>query len=173
MNETDTQPADGATRARRTRKALDAHYDRWTVLNPKEESDDGTVLCECTCGTRRRVGRSRLITGRTRSCGCNRRDALRGTSWNTDGFAPDRGTVVIPGARFGRWTVRTEILPTHKRHTASCATDGCTLRNNRTVECECDCGKTGTVVVGHLLSGKSRSCGCLKADAGRALHDTR
>lgn len=34
-------------------------------------------------------------------------------------------------------------------------------------ECRCDCGRTHIVVAGHLLSGHTRSCGCLWEEAGK------
>lgn len=34
-------------------------------------------------------------------------------------------------------------------------------------ECQCDCGKVHIVVAGHLLSGHTRSCGCLWEAAGK------
>ena len=38
-------------------------------------------------------------------------------------------------------------------------------------ECRCDCGRTITVYKNNLLSGHTRSCGCLKADRMRILNN--
>ena len=54
----------------------------------------------------------------------------------------------ITGQRFG---LLTAIRPTDQR-------------KNRTVvwECACDCGNTAYVTLGHLKSGSTKSCGCLR-----------
>lgn len=36
-------------------------------------------------------------------------------------------------------------------------------------ECKCDCGKTHTVSSGHLVQGKSKSCGCYCSDVRRKM----
>jgi len=46
-------------------------FGRWTVVEP-EGSVKGQpgALCECSCGTRRMVSVNNLVHGRTKSCGC-------------------------------------------------------------------------------------------------------
>ena len=34
--------------------------------------------------------------------------------------------------------------------------------------CECECGKVVNVRVGHILAGKTRSCGCLRKELSRS-----
>lgn len=58
--------------------------------------------------------------------------------------------VVAIGDRFDRWTVSDEALPNG--------------RGQVMWECECDCGATSTVRDYHLVSRRSKSCGCLSAD---------
>lgn len=57
----------------------------------------------------------------------------------------------IAGQRFGRLTVKSFS------HTNS--------RRNAVWECECDCGNIAHVASGHLNSGHTKSCGCLRNDA--------
>lgn len=38
--------------------------------------------------------------------------------------------------------------------------------------CHCDCGESVEVVLGHLTSGKTKSCGCLRADKNRSRTKT-
>lgn len=38
------------------------------------------------------------------------------------------------------------------------------VNHRRRMICKCDCGKTKTVLLGHLLSGRSRSCGCIQRE---------
>lgn len=58
------------------------------------------------------------------------------------------------GARFGRWTV-----------VGDCAADP---RNGTVVPCRCDCGTERDLRVAKLRFGRTRSCGCLRADAARS-----
>jgi hypothetical protein len=53
----------------------DSTFDRWTVI---EAGTSGvrTVLCRCECGTEKRVGVDNLRKGRSRSCGCIRREQV-------------------------------------------------------------------------------------------------
>lgn len=38
------------------------------------------------------------------------------------------------------------------------------IRSYATWECSCDCGKMAIVASGYLLSGRTRSCGCLRSE---------
>jgi hypothetical protein len=133
------------------RITLDDRYGRWTVIDQTNQGD-GKALCRCECGTERRVLRHKLTSGQSTSCGCYRNDFLRGKDWPD--LAPERDAHVEPGARFGRWTVLTHPEAGH----------------NRAAWCRCDCGTERKVAVINLLSGKSKSCGCLLRDAGRARY---
>ena len=88
-------------------------------------------LCECDCGKQVVVTRHSLISGKTKSCGCQKR-----------GPAMED----ITGKRFGRLTV---IRFDH--------TDQ--YRNSYWL-CECDCGNKTLVTRGGLISGNTTSCGC-------------
>jgi len=59
----------------------------------------------------------------------------------------------LGGTRFGRLLVLRETDP------YICVTPG---TKSRQWKCVCDCGSIVDVRQGHLLSSKSRSCGCLK-----------
>lgn len=60
----------------------------------------------------------------------------------------------LTGRRFGRLTVL-ELLPERK--------------NDRAVWlCRCECGRTAEAVSSSLVSGNTRSCGCLIREAARA-----
>lgn len=48
-------------------------FTRWTVVGPTTR---GYAVCECVCGTRRRVRRDGLALGLSKSCGCLRLDAI-------------------------------------------------------------------------------------------------
>lgn len=65
----------------------------------------------------------------------------------------------ITGQRFGR-LVAIEVAPKPP-----------TYKNRHTFwKCKCDCGKFTSVVLGALISGNTRSCGCLQKEiAGTTL----
>jgi hypothetical protein len=42
----------------------------------------------------------------------------------------------------------------------------------RAVNTQCSCGKEKPILVAHLLSGRTRSCGCLAAEVGTLLSST-
>lgn len=62
---------------------------------------------------------------------------------------PARASVKI-NEKYGRWTV---IGPWVKR-----------AGTGAVVGCRCDCGRIGYPLAGHIRSGKSKSCGCLRSE---------
>lgn len=73
-----------------------------------------------------------------------------------DGF-PTGATVKrtdLTGLRFGRLVVVGFI--------------GKNINRNATYQCRCDCGATRTLLATYLLTGHTKSCGCLKIDMLRA-----
>jgi len=55
-----------------------------------------------------------------------------------------------PGEQFGRWVVVCEGQPT--------------LSGKRTWECQCECGTKKDVMMTHLRSGRTVSCGCYQKE---------
>jgi hypothetical protein len=139
---------------------MEIRYGRWTIIDPPDTPAE-MIRCVCDCGTLRHVSRYKLTTGRTKSCGCLRSELMkernRGKTWTN--LAPDRDTQVVPGARFGRWTALT--LPYSEPEALS-----------RIALCRCDCGTERAVPARALLLGRSKSCGCLRRDGARDLHQT-
>lgn len=93
--------------------------------------------CLCDCGTRFEVAGSNLRAGRTRSCGCLKRET------SSARLAAD-----ITGQRFGR-LVALKRLNERKR-------------TNRVWLVQCDCGKQAWSTVHDLRFGRNKSCGCLR-----------
>lgn len=106
-------------------------FGKWTVLS---KSEDRMWLCQCECGTVRKVNGDNLRHGLTQSCGCYRDDRSRSRFRD------------LTGQRFGSWTV---IKKTNKR-----ASGGVVWL------CKCDCGTIREVYGSNLVSGKTKSCGC-------------
>ncbi|MCC8022676.1 MAG: transcriptional regulator, partial [Clostridiales bacterium] len=103
-------------------------------------------LCRCACGNEiTALGRD-LRQGRKRSCGCRSK-------------GPGRTGLDLTGRRFGRLTA---LEATEKR-------DG---RGSVIWRCRCGCGQEAEVSAGGLLYGSRVSCGCLKREAQRNVHNT-
>lgn len=110
---------------------------RWTVLELIPKKKACSALCRCECGTEKEVGVYNLITGKSKDCGCGRKQMLSETR-----------TKNMVGQRFGRLTV-TELLPESNN------------LNRRMYICKCDCGNEITVSSICLREGKTESCGCM------------
>jgi hypothetical protein len=118
-------------------------FNRWTVIGGKLPEQPRKVSCRCECGTERAVTASTLVNGTSKSCGCHNREA-----------AADRA----------RHRVRhpVEAGDTFSRLTVLDATDRMAVR------CRCLCGSECTVTASNLVSGASKSCGCLRRDVNSA-----
>jgi hypothetical protein len=63
---------------------------------------------------------------------------------------------VPPGRRFTRLVVIREGRGWYGKHHQR--------QRRRTIVCQCDCGNVREVIIDGLLSGATKSCGCLKAE---------
>lgn len=63
------------------------------------------------------------------------------------------------GKNFGRWTVVEKIKSSNKSYTMW--------------KCQCICGNMGSVITHNLLSGESKSCGCLHKEVSTILGKAR
>jgi hypothetical protein len=104
-------------------------------------SNGYNALWECVCDCRNRtvVQAGNLTSGNTRSCGCLHNEMLIKN---------------LAGQRFGRLIVRRLL----RRHAGKALW-----------ECECDCGGTAVVSGASLISGHTKSCGCLNVERARVL----
>ena len=101
----------------------------------------GIWECRCECGRIRRVSYHNLVHGCTKSCGCSRGRAN----------AKD-----LTGQKFGRLTA---IERTGEKK-----------GTNFVWRCRCECGKEIAVAGNSLLSGNTRSCGCLRDETKRGAY---
>ena len=101
--------------------------------------------CLCSCGNTTVASSTNLRGGRTQSCGCLLRDKL----------AEQR--VDLRGQRFGKLIV-TEFIETGKKKSHW--------------GCQCDCGNITVAVADNLVSGNTKSCGCLKLIHGESSEAT-
>lgn len=121
--------------------------------NPLRESSYGKLIinsyagkrkrvpywnCDCECGEKVTVSMYNLLNSKTTSCGCYRKELMTETV---------RGKAVdIVGERFGKLLV----LENAGR-----------IKGLLVCKTICDCGNYKVIYKHHILSGNTRSCGCL------------
>lgn len=120
-------------------------FGRLTVIKRVESSKSGSGrwLCKCDCGNEIIAYYSNLKRGNTKSCGCLFREQIkkpRKEIYIVDG---------LDGKRFGRWKVISEVNKRGKQ---------------RYWLCKCDCGTVKEVNGYSLISGATKSCGCLQIE---------
>lgn len=123
-------------------------YGRLTVISEAdrvEGNNDRWWHCQCDCGNRKIVRMNQLRIGRTKSCGCLKKERTSAANIKD-----------LTGRTFGKLTVivRSEKLDTKKRVFWSC---------------KCECGKIVDVPTTNLLSGTSKSCGCRRVEIGHRV----
>lgn len=107
----------------------------------RNSSKHTTWKCLCDCGNYTVATSGNLKYGHTKSCGClKRRQALN--------------HVDIAGKKFARLTA----IKVDKRENGICFW-----------LCKCSCGNNVVVRYGHLQSGHTLSCGCLRIEKSREI----
>lgn len=131
-------------------------FGRLTAIEPTGERKHGYVVwkCRCDCGGYALVQSGKLTSGHTMSCGCLARE-------KAGRLAAELGRkslIDLRGKRFSRLVVLERV--------------GCSRQAKW--KCVCDCGSQAVVPGNSLVTGRTRSCGCLRretsARAGMARH---
>lgn len=168
-------------------------FGKLTALEPAANIGQHTAWkCLCDCGNEAVVRTSELRSAKAKSCGCLREERLDLTGdkygmLTVLGRAPDTGGQAAWRCQCdcGNETV-VRMCDLRTGHTRSC---GCLVRGQdltglrfgRLVVleragtigksaawlCRCDCGSDVKVRADNLLSGGTRSCGCLRRDVMR------
>lgn len=130
-------------------------FGRWLVLKQvkNEKSRDAKFLCRCDCGTEREVLGKNLKNGRSKSCGCYKKeiDKQRMIKLNKT------KSLNLKGEKYG---LLTPIQPTEKR----------SPQGSIIWKCLCDCGNITYVSVDALRGTHPiRSCGCAKQSVGEKI----
>ena len=112
---------------------LNKKFSRLTVL---EYLGTSLYKCLCSCGETKKIRRYDLVSNRTRSCGCLRKES------NTKRF-----TLNIKGKKFGFLTAIKQIDVFHGP-------------KSKIWVCKCTCGKYKNVPISYLKNGGVKSCGC-------------
>lgn len=100
-------------------------------------------MCRCSCGRLHPVRSLDLKKGKIKSCGCRQYSAFKGMD--------------LTGRRFDRVLALYPVRGARKGSSA-------------VWHCRCDCGKEFETNAYSLLSGLTRSCGCLVKETGEKLH---
>ena len=128
-------------------------FGRFFVIKRVQNNKDGRAmwLCRCDCGNERVVPGKSLRNGHTQSCGCLNKERISEAS-----------LIDHTEERFGMLTVLSRsddyVAPNGKRHV--------------TWRCRCDCGKETIVDACMLVTGRTKSCGCLVAESARSRFTT-
>ena len=127
---------------------IDKRFGEWTViglgdtLSSKSGRFYQSWTCRCSCGTIKDVNEYSLSSGRSTSCGCKRIESVKAVVRDCDD---------LTGRVFTNLTV-VERLP-DKVYPCS--------GSSQMYKCSCVCGKESIVARSMLVSGQTRSCGCL------------
>lgn len=142
-----------------------------------------TIVCQCECGSLKKVDKTKFLSGGAKSCGCERSKKLR--------YYAKFGRLMVlkdEGAHKVKCICRCGKLVTKRRgsltsgnvKSCGCLVLGDPIKKGRRfgklvvlqdrganrVLCLCDCGKKRYFVRGFLKAGQNSSCGCL---AGKRL----
>jgi len=123
-------------------------YGKLVVLERAENNKYGDAqwLCQCDCGNQTIVKGVSLRNGHTKSCGCLKGKNLIEINHNK--------VIDLSEQRFGRLTV---IEPVYNQQ-----------KKMRWL-CQCECGSKVLVRSSNLLSGETKSCGCIKSEGEYAI----
>jgi hypothetical protein len=125
-------------------------FGRLIALRPTEERQQRQVVweCQCDCGNICKIASASLLQGKTKSCGCLKKDTMKGNT-----FGKGRAPFDLTGKRFGKLV----------------AIESVGKLNNDTRyswRCKCDCGNECIVSVSKLTSGERTNCGCERQSKG-------
>jgi hypothetical protein len=111
-------------------------FGKLTVVGEAENTKNGQAswLCSCECGKQSTVVGSKLIAGRTKSCGCLKLESKKATD--------------LTGQVFGELVVLSR--------------NGSSKFKRAMWLCQCSCGNQHTVIAESLIMGHTKSCGCVK-----------
>ena len=120
-------------------------YGRLTVLERTDNRKSQVMWkCRCSCGNITVASSQELTMGLKKSCGCLRKESGRKMN--------------ITGKRYGKLVALYSLG----------RTDEC---GSMLWRCRCDCGNEVDVSVSCLNKGNNKSCGCLKKEYQRLVHD--
>jgi 5-methylcytosine-specific restriction endonuclease McrA len=127
---------------------VNKRFGRWTVLNEfGKQNGHITWTCQCDCGAIHEVKGIHLKNRKSLSCGCYKKDETS-----------RRLKLDLVDKKFGRLKVISEYGRTNDR------------RKRVIWLCVCDCGSKIKIVGDSLVSGNTKSCGCLRSEMKNEKH---
>ncbi|MCQ2543382.1 MAG: hypothetical protein MJ126_04400 [Lachnospiraceae bacterium] len=119
------------------------------MMYPNRDSDDKRTKCKCVCSCGNGIIRvvDSLFRAKNPSCGCKRHKSI------VDACAID-----INNKKFGRLLIL-ETIYDFENHTKP------------RVKCLCDCGKEIILFKNDVLSGSTKSCGCLRKEINSTINE--
>lgn len=123
-------------------------FERLTVISKTDKrTSNGSVLweCQCECGNITLATSADLKSGHKKSCGCLQKEKAKQTG--------HKNLKDLVGQKFGLLTV---VEKSHVKKTQSGST-------KVYWKCKCDCGNECVIVGNSLVTGNTRSCGCIKS----------
>lgn len=119
-------------------KYIGQQFGRLTAIQfVSAEKNDAVYKFECICGNVIETTLHSVKDGNTKSCGCLKRDHFN--MYKTD----------IIGHKFGKLTVQSYA--------------GVNVYGTSDFICLCDCGETVVVSRNSLITGHTKSCGCIRS----------
>lgn len=120
-------------------------FGRAIAIEPAENRKDKTYWkCKCDCGNLCEISTQSLLKNTESSCGCFAKDFLSNLSLKKI----DEKNKIKVGQKYGLLTL---LEPTDKIDNYQ----------GRIWKCQCDCGNICQKSLGHIISGNTKSCGCL------------
>lgn len=110
---------------------------KWTILEYISSNKMPKFVCQCECGTIKKVNVYNLTKGKSKDCGCGRKEAL------SKAKSKD-----LTGKRFGK-LIAIEKLPFSNKF------------KRVLYRCKCDCGNEIIVPSQSLVTLHTVSCGCI------------
>lgn len=105
--------------------------------------------CKCQCGNECDIPTQDLIKGKTKSCGCLRKEIVSKIGIKTGVINGQKRAKDLTNQNFGSLVA---LKPTKEKR-----------ETNIIWECKCNCGNYIKVPSADLLSGNTTSCGCIKS----------
>lgn len=127
-------------------------YERLTVLKYAGKNEKGVHCwkCQCKCGNVVVVRGDALRYGLTRSCGCLAKEIHSNRCREVLAKQPSKRLVDLTGRKIGRLTVIRRLSEE----------EGAKKGQPKWL-CRCECGNITHTTSNKLLSGLTKSCGCL------------
>jgi hypothetical protein len=119
--------------ARRSHQELAGYrFGEWTVIGVRPMRKCGTTywLCRCSCGTEKPISEARIKRGIGKRC--------------RNCWSPHRSKPTPYNSRIGERFGSLVVLAIDGSHGL----------------CACDCGRRKSILMGNVVSGATRSCGC-------------